>query len=159
MRGLIYDFVTGMAIIIGLFVITYVMRANQNFIMESANDETNDEQVLYEEIDSREETYYRISDVYGTFHTLLKNGNNTPDQTRWSVYDYTSIYVQGIGWVADDANIDNPSYKSTTTIGAIETYLKTILADQPNAKFKVERKAYYNATKEHRYMVYMFTKS
>lgn len=74
MKGLIYDLITGMAIIASLYVITNVMKANQNFIAASAVADTKVEQ-LYMEPDSNliasEANSYTIADVYAIFRNFV----------------------------------------------------------------------------------------
>lgn len=152
MRGLIYDVVTGMAIIAGLFIVTMVMRANQNFIMGQSETKTEDEQAYLAEIADREETYYRVTDVYGTFHTLLKNGNITEDVGKWSVTDYTIITLVGTGTIKwNDYTTDR--------IKAIEEKLLSYIIDnnEGDRKCKVERFAEFDNSVNHSITTYKFT--
>lgn len=152
MRGLIYDFITGLAIIIGLFVVTYVMKANQRFIMAQADDQTHEEQVYYEEIGSRADSIYTVADVYGTFHQLLKNGSVTTDDTRWQVYDYTIMKFPNCSTTVKYNDYD------VTRLRTIENYLKNLMATQPNAKFNVKREASGGSSTAHRITTYTFTR-
>lgn len=149
MRGLIYDVVTGMAIIAGLFIVTMVMRANQNFIMGQSETKTEDEQAYLAEIADREETYYRVTDVYGTFHTLLKNGNITEDAGKWAVTDYTIITLVGTGTIKWN------DY-STDRILDIENKLIDAINAKPNGKCLVSRSAEYDDTLKHSITTYTF---
>ncbi|MCQ2979285.1 MAG: hypothetical protein MJ245_05775 [Clostridia bacterium] len=135
MRGLIYDVITGCAIIIGLFVITQVMRANQNFIMNSATTKSDEERLIEVEVSDRTKEKYNVLDAYGTFHTLLKDGNITDDQDRWRVYDYTIIDY----WGSSHYLVDDTYTNQNAIIKNIETDLLNFVNTQPNREFVITR--------------------
>lgn len=112
MRGLIYDLITGMAIIASLYIITDVMRANQNFIASSAEAETKVEQ-LYVESDetliASEASTYTISDVYALFRTFV----TTDDKLMQGIELKLSFKQVGAGWGSLDWSINDatpPNY-------------------------------------------------
>ena len=96
MKSVIFDFVTGAAIIMGLVIITRVMKANQFFIESSAQTETDFEQLYVGTYEDEgvvlKENTYTVADVYGTLTTLTKLDGTLMDKYEIKVRSGSTVY-------------------------------------------------------------------
>ena len=152
MKSLIYDVITGAAIIMALFVVTKVMRANQKFIVTQSGAKTDNEQVYLDSESEAKENTYTAADVYGTFHTILENGNNSDDSSRWMVYDYTKFILKVPGVSYTVAYNDY----SQAWLQAIENQLLTYLETSPNTQFIRKKDSSYDNAAKHKATIYEF---
>ena len=92
MKSVIFDFVTGAAIIMGLVIITRVMKANQFFIESSAQSETDVEQLYVGTYDDEgvilQESTYTVADVFGTLTTMTKQNGALMDKYEIKIIDF-----------------------------------------------------------------------
>lgn len=152
MKSIIYDIISGAAIIMALFVITDVMRANQNFIIGQTKAETDEEQVYLDENAPDKDNTFTAADVYGAYHTLLLNGNSTEDSSRWKVYEYTIIKVQ-IG-----SNFYTLDYRTATNadIVNLDNVLTNLVNTNPNIQFTRDKEAVFDTVANHKITTYTF---
>ncbi|MCQ2748439.1 MAG: hypothetical protein MJ246_00030 [Clostridia bacterium] len=89
MKSVIFDFITGAAIIMGLVIVMRVMKANQFFIESSSQSETEVEQLYIGTYDDAgvelKENTYTVADVYGTLTTLTKSNGALMDKYEITV--------------------------------------------------------------------------
>lgn len=153
MRSVLYDLITGIAIIMGLYVVTNVMKANQSFIFTQSQAETDAEQVYISDDMATKANSYTAIDMYGTIHTLLRNGNNTTDVSRMSVIDYTIIKFKKSPTETITVSYKDPTKNVTTLEEAIKEAVKN-----PNDIYVCKKTSKYDETAKHKITTYTFEK-
>lgn len=128
MKSVIFDFVTGAAIIMGLVIVTRVMKANQFFIESSSQSETEVEQLYIGTYDDEgvelKENTYTVADVYGTLTTLTRSNGALMDKYEFKLKTGGMTYTA----FGDIGNLNDKKAQVNTIKSVLEPML-----NNPNA--------------------------
>lgn len=133
MKSVIFDFITGAAIIMGLVIVAKVMKANQFFIESSAQTETDVEQLYVgtydEDADGLKDNTYTVADVYGTLTTLTRSNGALMEKYEFIV---RTPGVDPVAAYGDKGTLQ----ERQTGVQNVRTLLETMLGNPDAYKFK-----------------------